>query len=335
MSYHGNKSDGKLVTPREKPDHERYDMRAVYWLLVLVVVVWLLLFLPILTAGTLGQFQLGIVNQRDCPINSQCHDFTLSIPEYPFPIKGQLAVHNPSGAVRVTDLFASGAYGQAWWASPNSQSFINNLVAHGHRVVQFRWYPPWQQSTLEQSAGEIRMAARPATVIDWVKRNYPAPEFNVTGSSGGSMALAYSLANYPIKGLTRAVVISGPPLMSITAGCENVPGYAFSDYAKTWNDMAFGYSTNGPCLRGDRNWETRWNANSVESGNKYQYPGTFVTVIIGRSDAAFIKNRGHDYYDLLLRNGQQALAFYEITGMGHHIQNSTDGLDRLFTVLTQ
>src|SRR5262249_40955170 len=309
-----------------------------------------LLITAILSANTvcseqqrsLGTFIIGTPNTMHCLSGSGCRNFTVRIPDYRYNATGEIAVQSPPGQVKAVDLFFQGSAGTTWWGgnsqSPIMSSFFAALKAQGHEIVQVRWKGAgWLQSMKGIKLGQIALACRPATVIAWVKNNYPAQQFNVIGSSAGGAALAYSLANYPIPLINKAVVIAGPPFMKIAAGCKNVTGYAYPPYAKDFIDFAFSFNQQnpGPCWLGNRAWENIWNANSVESGQNYLYQGTAVHIIIGSQDNAFIRNRGNDYFTLLSDAGKQPLRFHLINGMGHILQENQDGLNTLLGVLIQ
>ena len=131
-----------------------------------------------------------------------------------------------------TDLFFSGAQGNFWWSgNPIGQpvsSFFSNLRGAGHQVAMVRWVNGWYVPVPGAPLGMLAGACRVATVIKAVHDRYPAPKFNVIGSSAGGAGVAYSLANYGVASLVnKAVIVSGPPFMEIAKGCEDVSGYAY------------------------------------------------------------------------------------------------------------
>jgi len=252
-------------------------------------------------------------------------------------LEGELAVRSPNGQIKAVDVFFSGSTGTGWWGAqvspqPSIEQFFQSLLSAGHQVIQVKWNNPWLESPQGVRLGQVALACRPATVIQWIHDHYPAPRFNLIGTSAGGAALAYALAQYGIS-TDKVVIDSGPPFMELRKACEHYPGYEFGP-EKPLVDMAYGFQSNGPCVRVDRSFESQWDANSVESGGTFFYPATAVHVIIGLSDSAYIQNRGRDYYNLLISNGQN-VRYYPIPQMTHGVQRSQLGLNTLLGILTQ
>jgi hypothetical protein len=164
----------------------------------------LLLALSSLTAlaqRPFGTFTIGAVTTTNCPANSVCRDFSVSLPNYPYgPASGRISVKTPRPPIVAVDVFLSGSGGGAWWGrnpeTPLTSNFFASLLAQHHQIVQIIWIQPWFYSTHGFQVGQIAAACRVATALKWIHGNYPAPEFNVIGSSAGGAALAYCLANY-------------------------------------------------------------------------------------------------------------------------------------------
>jgi len=286
----------------------------------------------------LGTFTIGAVTTLNCPPGFSCRDFSVTIPNYAYANSGQIAVKTPTVPIRSVDVFFSMESGGSWWAAPTNTlatSFFNSLSSQGHQIIEVRWVDAAWYSSINTQLGQLAAACRPATVINWLKLHYPAGEFNVIGTSNGGAAIAYALADYGLAPFIRtAAIVSGPPFMEISKGCENVTGYAYNLKAKQMVDTAYSFSSNGPCVQGNRQWEPTWNGNSVENGFVFNYPSTSVHIFIGASDNDFIQNRGTDYFDLLQNSGQQSLQFHLIPRMGHDIAVSQEGLDALLASLT-
>jgi pimeloyl-ACP methyl ester carboxylesterase len=240
--------------------------------------------------------------------------------------------------IQTVDVFFSLESGAGWWGgqpnpTPIVASFFNSLLASGHQIILARWNGAWYGTSPQLPIGLLAESCRPATVIQGLAQHYPAPSFNVIGTSAGGAAIAYAMADYSVS-VNKAVIDSGPPFMELRAGCENVPGYELSVPGKSIVDSTYGYSSNGPCVSGNRQFETQWNRDSVESGADFSYPGTAVHVIIGMNDDDFIQNRGMDYYALLLAHGQNA-QYHAIPQMGHGVTGSQTGLNTLAGILLQ
>lgn len=280
----------------------------------------LLLFL---CSACLAQRPLGTV--------SQCTTFTVTIPEG-YPITGSLDVRTPNGTINAVDVFFSGSQGTSLWgAGPFPiEPFFQSLLSSGHQIVQVKWNTPWLASPTGVQTGQVALACRPATLIKWIHDHYPAPKFNLIGTSAGSAALTYALADYGIVA-DKVVIDSGPPFMELRKACEHIAGYEFGG-EKPLVDMGYGFQSNGPCVRADASFEDQWNANSIESGGVYQYPAIEIHVIYGLSDSVYIQNRARDYAALLGLTNDEV---HPVAGMGHGVQRSQDGLNILLGILTQ
>jgi hypothetical protein len=125
--------------------------------------------------------------------------------------------------------------------------------------------------------------------------------------------------------------------MELARGCENVPGYAYPPYAKSFVDSAYGYSDEqtqpGPCWLSNSRFRAVWNANSVESGLDYYYPNTDLHIFIGTLEDRIISNRANDYYSLLVNSHQPFLTYHLVDGMTHIIMDSQEGLNQLLGVV--
>jgi len=287
----------------------------------------------------LGTFAIGSSSTTHCPPGFSCKDFSVTIPSYPHANSGEIAVKTPSVPIRTVDVFFSMESGGGWWGHPSNPlvtRFFNSLSFQGHQIIEVRWVNAAWYSSINAQLGQLRCAARPATVIDWLKTHYPAPKFNVIGTSAGGAAIAYALADYGLApSIHTAAIVSGPPFMEISKGCENVTGYAYNLKAKQIVDTAYFFFNNGPCVEGNRQWEPAWNRNSVENGVVFNYPSTNVHIFIGASDSDLIQSRGRDYFHLLQQSGQQSLQFHLIPHMGHDIAGNQKGLNALLASLTQ
>jgi hypothetical protein len=122
----------------------------------------------------------------------------------------------------------SGTNGNVWWdASPNPTSFVityfNNIIAAGYDVVQVKWSESgWMFAQPGVQTGHKLLAGRSATVAKWVHDNWwtSGMRFILTGSSGGSSQIAYSmlyLYSPPIVDLL--IPDSGPVLANMGPTC--------------------------------------------------------------------------------------------------------------------
>ncbi len=102
--------------------------------------------------------------------------------------------------------------------------FVNKFTGQGKRVVQVMWPRRWMDTNVPTKNIKTA-AARPATLIqhvfDHVHNSNTAETFGFFGSSGGSAALAYSLAHYGMGDkLDCAMMSSGPVFGNIAKGCH-------------------------------------------------------------------------------------------------------------------
>jgi hypothetical protein len=218
---------------------------------------------------------------------------------------------------------------------------LQRLHDAGHEIVQVRWFDNGWPDAAGYDQGFVNLACRPATVIAWVKNNVASGvPFNVIGSSEGSAAVGWSLAAYGLDSFVgRAALCSGPPMGDIADGCMEVAGYGYVIGAETsLLDQPDGFQgTCGPCCQHLSSWIPHWHDNSVETvpNGDYFYPNTKVAFIVGGRDAITIRNHAHAFYQVLLNNGQPNLSWTLVPTMPHPIQQSQDGLNVLFNVLTQ
>jgi hypothetical protein len=102
-------------------------------------------------------------------------------------------------------------------------SYANDYEAMGYAVVQLEWDSAWEDATNGSGGSILAAACRPATFLNWVNNNgilHPQKAMCAQGSSGGSAAVAYSLAWYGASSyLVNAELLSGPVLSEIDQGC--------------------------------------------------------------------------------------------------------------------
>lgn len=285
----------------------------------------------------LGTFSLGTLVSGG-PTGSTCHAFTLAAPGLPTS-PGVIADTKPSDPIGCV-LFFSGDNGAQFWSLGGNGNltapFISNLVSLGYEVVEVKWNNGWTASAPGVQSGQVALAIRPATVIQWVKDNWAQGKFCLSGNSAGAAQVAYSISNY---GITADVVAlsSGPPLAAMGKGCLNVLGYEYDITKCQLIDQSFGYKgqVRGPCFLHDPSFSSQWTANSCEStGGVYNYPNTKFRIILGGNDNPVIWNHADDYYQVLVSAGQTDLIKQLVPNMGHGIELSADGLAALTSALT-
>jgi len=291
-----------------------------------------------------GTFTLGVPVTNGCPTGFTCTNFTVTapgIPVYPTSGLGQMAIRTSSTGASGTIVFFSGSAGNAYWAIDPTldDPFFDTLISQDYDIIQVKWLNAgWIGMKLGTVVGQSVLAQRPSTAIFWLAANRNrGARFIVAGSSNGSSQLTYSMAYYGAGSVINlAIPISGPPYMNIDLGCGQVIGYAYPTYAAQYVDSSYGYgsaSLTGPCVTHDPSWFSFEAANSVEAGQTYNYPNTSVKVLLGAIDDLFIRNRGQDYYNLLVSSGQQNVTITFVPNQGHSFQQTQQGLNAILNAI--
>ena len=116
----------------------------------------------------IGTFTIGAVTTLNCPPGFSCKDFSVTIPNYPYVVSGQIAVKTPSVPIQTVDVFFSMESGGGWWAAPTNTlatSFFNSLSSQGHQTIEVRWVGSAWYSSVSTQLGQLAAACRQATVI--------------------------------------------------------------------------------------------------------------------------------------------------------------------------
>jgi hypothetical protein len=156
---------------------------------------------------------------------------------------GEVLVSNNKGTVV---LFNGSGGDQA----PGGTDYANYYVQNGYQVVQVVWNSPWETSDVlinyshTFQAYSIKDAGcRPATVLNYVYQNI-FPQGKMTGagmcaqgSSAGSAAIGYALAEYGAYSyLDNVELLSGPVLSDIEKGCvvPKTPSFTVCPASQTY-----------------------------------------------------------------------------------------------------
>jgi len=156
---------------------------------------------------------------------------------------GEVLVSNNKGTVV---LFNGSGGDQA----PGGTDYANYYVQNGYQVVQVVWNSPWETSDVlinyspTFQAYSIKDAGcRPATVLNYVYQNiYPQGKMTgagmcAQGSSAGSAAIGYALAEYGAYSyLDNVELLSGPVLSDIEKGCvvPKTPSFTVCPASQTY-----------------------------------------------------------------------------------------------------
>lgn len=306
---------------------------------------------PLASPLPLGTLSLTSDVEPNCPSGHTCHGFVVTCSGLQ-QAHGFLAYRSPSGTKRGLVMFFSGGYGTSWWSGGQSDpaaSFFQNLIQDGFMLVQVRWVDSWLTAAAGQDTGSSKLACRPATAVQWVYTNQYLPlgvqnqlgrcGFCITGNSGGSSQVSYTLSHYGLEGILNAVIpTSGPPHAAQRKGCLRNSGetaYWYDASASQTIDSSYGFSgTNGPCSLHDASWTSRWDAESVDiSGNDYYHPNTRIQIILGGQDNTSAPAHAQDYAARLQAAHTPYFTLQTVPTMPHTIQQSADGLAALHTAL--
>lgn len=300
-----------------------------------------------------GQLTLRSGSDPSCPVGSTCQPFTVSAcPGVAADGPGVFAIGEPTSGVarRGTVAFFSGGGGGAWWSGGHA-AFLATLRQDGFRTVEVRWEQPWSDAAPGERTGTAKLACRPATAIAWIHDHLYDPAtsgptvrgrcgFCVTGNSGGSSQISYSLELYGLEDELDAIIpTSGPPQAAQEKGCLDVPGF---EYLTSGNrdiiDGAFGYLRgDGPCAAHGVGFDfsAQWRSNSVETaGGDYDHPKTRVQFIFGAQDHTNSPTHGRTYEQALIDHGSPLVSEVVVANMGHGI-GSPDGLAALRAALEE
>ncbi|HUF49843.1 MAG TPA: hypothetical protein VMN60_03360 [Longimicrobiales bacterium] len=274
--------------------------------------------LPGVGVYPLGTLEIAAVN-RACPAGFSCQGVEVTCAGVTQSVAVTVAVAQPVGSARGVVVFTTGGGGQSWALEDSSREteLLAPLLADGFRVVQVRWEKNWLLSSPGNDAGTGRLGCRPATVIKWIYDTHFVPlgiarsatgqcGFCVTGNSGGSTQVSYTLSHYGLDTILDAVIpTGGPPHAAMAKACLRNPGeqaFWYPDDTRRFLDEGFGFfDGNGPCYLHDASYTARWQQESVATGgNDYVHPRTRVHFILGESDVGMRAPAGE--YESRLRS---------------------------------
>jgi hypothetical protein len=146
-----------------------------------------------------------------------------------------------TGSVKGVIVFFNGSGGEepagdATGTPAGEFDFTDYYFKQGYEIVQIAWGSDWEQNQTSYSPGQYgniqNAACRPATFLNYVynsiykpvQQSYPSAGMCAQGASGGSGAVAYSLAYYGAGSwLDNVELISGPVFGDIKQGCQVGP----------------------------------------------------------------------------------------------------------------
>lgn len=281
------------------------------------------------------------------PVGTVCASFTVECPQVAIPATVHLATGSPVGTARGVLVFFSGGESDSYWGggAPEADAWLADMQAEGFETIRARWQDGWTNTAEGDEAGMSSTACRTATLVRWAHDTRyvpmglaPAPGacgFCVTGNSAGSSQTAFTLAFYGLDTIIDAAILTGgPPHAAMAKGCLHEAGdepYWYDDGNAAGLDAAWGFSRgDGPCVRHDPAWASRWEADSVDiGGNDYVYPQTRVVFILGTKDQTVAPAHAQDLLTRLRSSGTPWVEERTVTGLRHVIERSLDGLSEL------
>jgi hypothetical protein len=309
---------------------------------LLMLMLFLIMFsIPVHAGLPLGTLTPMTGSDPNCPAGFACRAFQVSCAMTP-NVSGFYSYRvapNPIGVV----IFFSGLGGTSWWSGANQflPAMVNDLISAGYSVIQVRWKTGWLESASGVDSGLSKLACRPATVINYLYKTFqPATNYLViTGNSGGSSQVSYSLAYYSLDGIVDVLIpTSGPPHSALQKSClrnAGESGYWFDISQRRLTDKAFGFfNANGPCYLQKSTFFSRWTSESVGyGGDDYTYPFTKVRMILGGDDA--LQETITQDYIQRLNNAGTPVDLQILPGVGHEITETSSGRTALLDAITR
>lgn len=210
-------------------------------------------------------------------------------------IYGEVTVSSSKGTI----VFFNGGAGDQ---GPGGTDFANDYVKAGYQVVQVVWNGPWENSgdlidfPSSIEAYSIKDAGcRPATVLNYVYQSiYTQGGMCAQGSSAGSAAVGYALAEYGAGSyLDNVELLSGPVLSDIEKGCEaNPPTITVCPKSQTYCQTGGegGWSDSAEYIGGDATSIDNWSGINTCANNPTTAQDTAwkqMSIVDGLSDSTF------------------------------------------------
>jgi hypothetical protein len=244
-----------------------------------------------------------------------------------------------TGATRGFVAFFSGDQGAGWWSKDRVDviDWFGSLQQSGLEVAEVRWDEPgWLAAAPGEQAGPAALACRPATIVRWLHDQLYVPlglgdvpracGFCITGNSGGSTQVAYTISHYGLDSILGGVFpTSGPTHAALRQACLGIGDYSYQgSTATSIIDRSYGFAPDtGPCSRADPAFAPVWDRDSVESqGTDYFHPNTRITIFIGSADPHMLPH-AQAYDDRLVASGTSA-AIDVLDGVGHEMMQDAN-----------
>jgi hypothetical protein len=175
---------------------------------------------------------------------------------------------------------------------PTGGAFASDYLKAGYRVVDTDWDAKpangWEDTGLHshEPANLLTGACRPATLLNYLEQLYPTAPFCAQGSSAGSSAIAYAIAEYGVKPPDAVEFISGPVMTKVDLGCDSATptvvinptdGLQYDNKPQYINQFAtaIAHFTGQPCPTATQNLALSIQ-DIVQPGANLTWPQTFV-----------------------------------------------------------
>lgn len=267
--------------------------------------------------------KISTPKQATCPSNfltgmtcytatiSRCVDYlNHTLPSYSLTFGITPEPSNPKGLI----VLHSGGGGTAPYDLPGSTNyFASDYKAANYQVVQLAWSTSlagWEATGISNEYDLKGAACRPATFFNYIYKTYylpmhtgvGGPGYCLQGHSGGSMAIAYYLAEYGGQNtVDKALLSAGPQAGDMQQGCEvpqfppvtGCPGGATYPCAAGVQPWTFGPQYTAA----EVSWDAgggRDNGINAACNNSHNIPTTLnsnwknMSIVDGLSDSVFV-----------------------------------------------
>ncbi len=279
-------------------------------------------------------------SEAPCPA-SRCLEFAVESDDLAEPASGRVVVSEPADVTHGTIVSFSGGGGTRL---PGHEPTMRAWLDAGFRLVRIQWDTNWWGGASERE-GFAALAARPATVTNWVADNLvdEGQPLCTEGGSGGAGQVAYPLTHYGLEdSIALAVPWTGFWMGRIDIGClDDDPRNAelhYGDAARRAIDLTYGYSPEeaGPCSSRNEAFRSRFEEASLSVDADLHYPDTLVWHVLAGADEVGALGHGLTYYDAMLRAGSPHVRVDVLPGLAHGLRGPTDaGMNKIRDVMLQ
>ena len=330
-----------------------HKMLTASWTVLLLTLLVQLLPSSRAIAATLGSITVGgSCSQTSNLGNSSCQSVTVTgCPNLANATADLVIAQPPVGTPVIgTIIFGSGMGGTTLYGTAGSYEagMMENLRKAGYRIIERVWTNGpngWFTGTF----GPAVSACRYATLVNWIRKQYPSGQLCASGVSGGAVELSFGLSRWGLGNVLNAVVFDSGPQTRLdyycvgtadpqwsalcqninsnysfscpgTTGCEPYPGVAqLIDASYNGVNTCYGATMQSPNL-------TKLYTDSADGpGAILNFPNTKIAFYEGALDCSFgVAISGVAYAKEISSLGASP-AVSIIAGQGHQISQSSAG----------